>query len=83
MRMRADQYIELIASSQKTALNGLSEIDQKGVQDSRAYIGMSKEGVRIALGYPAPHRTPSLKATGGFIGVTDGKHWLLILETIG
>jgi hypothetical protein len=63
MRMSADQYIELIASPQKAELNDLSEIDQKGVRDGKAYIGMSKNGVRIALGYPAPHRTPSLESS--------------------
>ena len=41
----------------------MPEIDQKGVQDGKAFIGMSKEGVRMALGYPAPHRTPSLDSS--------------------
>jgi len=59
MRMRADQYIELIASPQKTDLNGLSEIDQKVVQDGKAYIGMSKEGVRMAMAIqPLTERHP-------------------------
>ena len=63
MRMRADQYIELIASPHETDLSGLSGIDKKGIQDGKAYIGMSKEGVKMALGYPAPHRTPSLESS--------------------
>jgi len=66
LRMGAGQYIELIASPRKADLNALSDIDRKGVQDGKAYIGMSKEGVRMALGYPAPHKTPSL----------DGNIWI-------
>jgi hypothetical protein len=60
MGMSSEQYIALITSPQPVALNNLSEIDLKGVKDGKAYVGMTKSGVRIALGYPAIHRTPSL-----------------------
>ncbi|MBP1750829.1 MAG: hypothetical protein H6Q52_3368, partial [Deltaproteobacteria bacterium] len=56
----ADQYIDLITSSTPVSLGGLSEIDRKGISEGKVYSGMSKEGVRIAFGYPAPHKTPSL-----------------------
>jgi hypothetical protein len=61
MGMSAEQYIRLITSSKKLNLNELSEIDQKGISAGQALVGMSKKGVRIALGYPAAHRTPSLE----------------------
>ena len=61
MGMSAEQYISLIASPKKVNLKDLSEIDQKGIHSGRAWVGMSKKGVRIALGYPAAHRTPSLE----------------------
>jgi hypothetical protein len=61
MGMSAEQYINLITSLKKVNLDQLSEIDQKGIKSGEAFIGMSKAGVRIALGYPATHRTPSLE----------------------
>jgi len=61
MGMSVSQYIELIASPQKVDLNGLSGIDQKGIKEGKAYPGMTKNGVRIALGYPAAHKTHSLE----------------------
>lgn len=61
MRLSMLEYMDLISSTNKTSLNGLSSKDQRGVKDGRAYKGMTKKGVRIALGYPARHRTPSLE----------------------
>ncbi len=62
MGMDKDAYIRLITSPTKISLKGLSDLDQKGIKDGKAYVGMTKEGVRMALGYPAAHRTPSLDA---------------------
>jgi hypothetical protein len=56
------EYIALITSQSQVSLDGLSDIDRKGIRDGKVYFGMSKDGVRIALGYPAAHRTPSLDA---------------------
>jgi hypothetical protein len=60
MRMNEDQYIGLITSSQPVKIDDLSEVDRKGIKDGKVYEGMTKDGVRIALGYPAAHQTPSL-----------------------
>lgn len=60
MRMDPEDYFSLITSPTPVSLNGLSGVDQKGIRDGMAYKGMSKDGVRMALGYPAVHRTPSL-----------------------
>ncbi len=37
----------------------LSAVDQEGIQAGKAMLGMTKQGVMIALGYPAMHKTPS------------------------
>lgn len=60
MNMTNEQYIRLITSPQPTNLDRLSAVDRKGIKEGKAYQGMTKEGVRIALGYPAVHGTPSL-----------------------
>ena len=60
MNMNADKYIDLITSPAPQSLRALSEIDRKGIAEGKVYKGMSKEGVRIAFGYPAAHRTASL-----------------------
>ncbi len=57
-----DAYIDLISSPNLTPLGKLSALDRKGVKQGKALIGMTKRGVRIALGYPSRHRTPSLDA---------------------
>lgn len=63
MRIPMEEYIDLISSTNKTSLSGLSAKDKKGIQAGRASRGMSRDGVRIALGYPAKHRTPTLEST--------------------
>jgi hypothetical protein len=59
--LSAEEYVGYITSPNRISVSGLSRIDQKGIADGQAYVGMSKKGVRIALGYPALHKTPSLK----------------------
>ena len=61
MGMSREKYMNLIASPYKINLDKYSSIDQKGIKDGKAYIGMSKKGVRAALGYPAVHATSSLE----------------------
>jgi hypothetical protein len=55
------EYIALITSSTEVPLDGLSDIDRKGIRAGKAIVGMSRKGVRIALGHPAAHMTPSLE----------------------
>ena len=59
--LSSEEYVSYITAPRKTSLKSLSPIDQKGIKDGKAYVGMSKKAVRMALGYPALHRTPSLK----------------------
>jgi hypothetical protein len=60
MGMSNTQYVSLITSPQPVNLNKVSAVDLKGIKEGKPYVGMTKEGVRIALGYPAVHTTPSL-----------------------
>ena len=66
MGMTNEQYIDIITSPQRVNLDSFSAIDRKGIKDGKAYTGMTKEGVRIALGYPAKHKTPSLESNSWF-----------------
>ena len=58
--MSVEEYLNLITGPKKAYLKGLSATDRKGIKQGRALVGMTKKGVRIAWGYPAKHRTPSL-----------------------
>jgi len=63
MGMSMDAYIELITSASKVNLSKFSATDQKGIKEGRAIVGMTREGILAALGYPATHRTPSLESS--------------------
>jgi hypothetical protein len=60
MKMKPEEYFNIITSPRKTNLNRFSSIDRKGIASGRPYVGMSKNGIQTALGFPAVHRTPSL-----------------------
>ena len=62
MEMSIEKYLNIITSPSKISISSLSENDQKGIQKGKAYKGMTKNGVMMALGYPATHQTPSLKS---------------------
>lgn len=57
-----EEYFDLILSASPVSYTGLSEIDLKGVASGTPIEGMSKMGIVIALGYPAPAFTPSLES---------------------
>ncbi len=61
MMMSAWEYVNLIMSPTPVSYEGLSEVDRQGIEAGRAMVGMSKQGVLVALGYPAKHRTLSLE----------------------
>jgi hypothetical protein len=41
-------------------IDGMSEVDRKGIKKARALVGMTKRGVIIAMGYPPAHVTHDL-----------------------
>ena len=59
--MEIEAYLNAITSKDLIYLRNLSSTDLKGIAEGRAQTGMTKRGIRIALGYPARHRTPSLE----------------------
>lgn len=50
----------------RVALDALPELDRQGIAHGKAFVGMSKQGVIFAMGYPPTHATPSL----------EGNRWL-------
>ena len=64
--MSVSEYIDLIMSPAPVSYEGLNAQDEKGIKAGKAIKGMTKQGVMIALGYPAMHRTPS----------TDSNSWI-------
>ena len=63
MGMDMDAYIDLITSTSPVNLSRFSDVDQRGIKEGRAIVGMTREGIMTALGYPAAHRTPDLDAS--------------------
>ena len=61
MQMSIEDYLDHITSASKVDLGKLSDKDKKGIKEGKAITGMTKDGVMMALGYPATHRTPSLE----------------------
>ncbi len=59
MGMSGREYVNLITSPTPVSYEGLSDVDRQGIKAGKAMVGMSKQGVMIALGYPAANRTPS------------------------
>lgn len=62
MRMPVHVYIQQITAASPVSLEGLTPLDLEGVKAGKAMVGMTKDGVLTALGYPAQHRTPTLQS---------------------
>lgn len=60
MNMDSATYIDTIFSPKKVSLAHFSTVDKKGIENGSVIKGMTKEGIKTALGYPAAHKTPSL-----------------------
>lgn len=66
MGMSARQYVDLVTSPTPVSYEGLNDVDREGIQAGKAMVGMTRQGVMIALGYPARHYTPSLNQSRWF-----------------
>ncbi len=73
MGMSAREYVNLITSPTPVSYEGLSDVDRQGIEAGKAMVGMTKQGVMIALGYPAAHRTPSPERNNSWI-YWKGRH---------
>ncbi len=58
--MTVREYLDLITSIKKVDYSHFSPLDQQGIAKGQPLPGMSRDGIMVALGYPARHRTPSL-----------------------
>ncbi len=83
MAMEPEEYWKLIASPTKVDLSGLSEIDLKGIREGKVYKGMTKDGVRMALGYPAAHRTPSLDSNEWVYWTNRFRSFIVVFDAQG
>ncbi len=61
LNMDQTEYIETLLAPEPLDISAMSDIDRKGISNGKVHLGMSKEGVMAALGYPAAHQTPSLE----------------------
>ena len=57
--MPVKEYIRTITSPWPIDYEGLNAQDQEGIKAGKAMVGMTKQGVMVALGYPATSKTPS------------------------
>lgn len=58
--MIGSDYLDLILSASPVSYSDLTPEDEQGIRQGKPIVGMTKQGIMIALGYPAKHRTPSL-----------------------
>jgi len=63
MRTSQQEHLNRIFSTacDPSLIEQLSEEDQKGIDIGNVSVGMTKDGVLIAIGYPPEHETPSLE----------------------
>lgn len=56
-----DQMLDRYFGTKKVDLSKFTPQEQKAIKAGKAEVGMSKEAVLLALGYPPAHATPSLQ----------------------
>jgi hypothetical protein len=59
----------------RSAVSKLGPVDQRGIEMGQVLAGMSKEGTIFAIGYPPPHKTPSLE-------MNEWRYWKNRFNTI-
>lgn len=59
-----DEHLGEIFGKQcpQAKIAGLSSLDQQGIKEGTAKVGMTKDAVAIAMGHPPAHETPSLES---------------------
>jgi len=56
------QFFGKSCDEAKAKVSTLSEVDQKGIKRGKPIVGMSREGILLAMGRPPIHATPDLEA---------------------
>ena len=62
MREPFDTHLRRYFGVECPDVSGMSEIDQEGIRIGQVLVGMTREGVQLAIGLPPRHETPSLKS---------------------
>jgi hypothetical protein len=78
MEMSPWEYLDLITSPTPVTYENLNALDRQGIAMGRALMGMSKQAVLVALGYPARHQTPSLD--DNYWRYWKGRHGSYVVE---
>lgn len=60
-RTGAEYYNDILTSPTEIDLSNFSEKDLAGINSGKVTRGMTRQGVRIAFGYPSPHATPYIE----------------------
>jgi len=64
-----DQMLDRYFGTKKVDLSKFTPEEQKNIKANKAVVGMSKEAVILAIGYPPAHVTPDWKS------MDDWKYW--------
>ncbi len=56
-----DQMMDRYFGTQKVDLSKFTDAEKKAIASNKVEVGMSKEAVILAIGYPPAHTTPSLQ----------------------
>jgi len=64
-----DEMMDRYFATNKVDLSGFTEQEQTMIKKGKVEVGMSKEAVILALGYPPAHVTPDWK------GMDEWKYW--------
>lgn len=64
-----DQMMDRYFGTEQVDLSKFTEAEQKAIKSNKAEVGMSKEAVILAIGYPPAHVTPDWKK------MDDWKYW--------
>lgn len=85
MGLGMEEYMDLITSPDPNPVNlkRFSATDQKGIKEGKPYKGMTKDGIRAALGYPALHKTPSLEENTWFYWQNRWKEMHIVFDDSG
>ena len=59
--MSRQEFIDRLVDSEPKDTSQMLPVDQRGIKDGKAYMGMTKEGVMLALGYPSLYVTVSME----------------------
>lgn len=59
-----EQFMERLVTNQplEELMQGMTELEIDAIRNGKLVVGMSKQAVLIARGYPPSHRTPSIDA---------------------